>query len=97
MWALPRWSWWTSRVSRRTTTCVWNRGAPARLPRPCWTRWRGHCGWTGWSASTSLSEASPEFRRAGAEHGVGDKTHGRYHCRHPVVGEQSRTGAARSR
>jgi hypothetical protein len=34
-----------------------------------------------------LSAASPEFREAWAEHGLKDKTHGRYVYRHPVVGE----------
>lgn len=34
-----------------------------------------------------LSAASPEFRTAWAEHGLRDKTHGRYVYRHPVVGE----------
>lgn len=34
-----------------------------------------------------LSEASPEFRTAWAEHELRDKTHGRYIYRHPVVGE----------
>jgi transcriptional regulator with XRE-family HTH domain len=34
-----------------------------------------------------LSAASPEFRKAWAEHHLKDKTHGRYVYRHPVVGE----------
>ncbi|WP_030410660.1 helix-turn-helix transcriptional regulator [Streptomyces sp. NRRL S-1448] len=34
-----------------------------------------------------LSDASPEFREAWAEHRLKDKTHGRYVYRHPVVGE----------
>lgn len=34
-----------------------------------------------------LSDASPEFRQAWAEHQLKDKTHGRYVYRHPVVGE----------
>ncbi|KUL51400.1 XRE family transcriptional regulator [Streptomyces sp. NRRL F-4489] len=33
-----------------------------------------------------LSAASPEFRDAWAEHGLKDKTHGRYVYHHPVVG-----------
>ncbi|MEU6394373.1 helix-turn-helix transcriptional regulator [Streptomyces sp. NPDC046939] len=33
-----------------------------------------------------LSEARPEFRQAWAEHGLKDKTHGRYVYLHPVVG-----------
>ncbi|MER6306855.1 helix-turn-helix transcriptional regulator [Streptomyces sp. NPDC001657] len=36
---------------------------------------------------TELSDASPEFREAWAEHRLKDKTHGRYVYRHPVVGE----------
>ncbi|MEU1877951.1 helix-turn-helix transcriptional regulator [Streptosporangium sp. NPDC020072] len=34
-----------------------------------------------------LSAASSEFRELWSEHGVRDKTHGRYVYRHPVVGE----------
>ncbi|MEU7529434.1 helix-turn-helix transcriptional regulator [Saccharothrix sp. NPDC042600] len=34
-----------------------------------------------------LSARSPEFRGVWAEHGLKDKTHGRYRYRHPVVGE----------
>ncbi|WP_034592645.1 helix-turn-helix transcriptional regulator [Hamadaea tsunoensis] len=34
-----------------------------------------------------LTEASPQFRAAWAEHGLKDKTHGSYVYRHPVVGE----------
>ncbi|GGK36717.1 DNA-binding protein [Nocardia camponoti] len=34
-----------------------------------------------------LSQHSPEFRTAWAEHHLQDKTHGRYRYRHPVVGE----------
>ncbi|QKG19208.1 helix-turn-helix transcriptional regulator [Actinomadura verrucosospora] len=33
-----------------------------------------------------LSAASPEFREIWAEHGLKEKTHGRYVYRHPVVG-----------
>ncbi|MFI9818718.1 helix-turn-helix transcriptional regulator [Saccharothrix variisporea] len=34
-----------------------------------------------------LSAAGPEFAAVWAEHGLKDKTHGRYRYRHPVVGE----------
>lgn len=34
-----------------------------------------------------LSAESPEFREVWAEHGLKDKTHGRYRYLHPVVGE----------